>query len=712
MLVLSWRMGVAQGGALTLEDAILRARSSFSPENIDQLKWIPNTDRFSYVKEIDDEEVLLSGTADGKDRKVLLTLPEVNEALKAIDIEERTSFPRYQYFDATHFQFLHKNHILTFDLESKEATDAGNYQASASNLDLNKQQKLAYTVDQNLFVSLPGESDRAVTNEENEQIRNGEATHRFEFGILKGTFWSPNGDQLAFYRADETMVTRYPLLQLSKQPAGHEEIAYPFAGEASHHATLGVYKLASKETIFLETGGDPEHYLTNVTWSPDGKAIYIQELNRDQNELLLTRYNASTGKREATLFTEKHDKYIQPIHGITFLPGKSEEFIFQSQRDGFNHLYHYKSDGTLLRQLTSGEFEVTELLGFDPKGKEVYFVGTTNTGIGRHMMRVPLKKGDVYVYNSDLQGTHRVSLTEDAKYFIDIYSSVSVPRRISIRSTKDGSEVQQLLDAADPFKDKEVGEIKLGKLKAADGKTDLWYRMVTPSDFDPAKKYPVLVYVYNGPGVQIIDDDWQAGAPMWMHVAAAEGMVVFSVDGRGSANRGRAFEQAIFRDLGTVEIADQLEGVKYLKSLPFVDGDRLAIHGWSYGGFMTTALMTRAPGTFKVGVGGGPVIDWSLYEVMYTERYMDTPQDNPEGYKRANLMNYVDKLEGKLLLIHGTSDDVVVWQHSLAYLEKCVDAGMQVDYFVYPNHPHNVRGKDRVHLMRKVLDYVQDNLGE
>ena len=712
VMAMACLLGVAQLKPITLEDAILRTRTTLAPENMDQLKWIPGTDQFSYVKEIDGEPALFSGNAEGKSRKALATLEEVNTALEAIDIGARKRFPRYQYMDASHFRFLHSNQVIIFDLNSKTAEAVTSYQQGARNPDLNKQQQMAYTIGQNMFVSLPGEPDRAVTDEESEYIRNGEATHRFEFGIVQGTFWSPKGDKLAFYRADETMVTLYPLLKLSQQPAGYEVIPYPFAGEKSHHATLGVYDATTGKTIFLQTGGDPEHYLTNITWSPDGKDIYIQELNRDQNEMSLNRYDAATGLREATLFTDKHDKYVHPTHGLTFLPGKNDEFIFQSQRDGYNHLYHYKTDGTLLNQVTKGEFEVTQLHGFDGKGKEVYFTGTTNTGIGRHLMRASLKKGELYTYNPELEGNHRVSVTDDCKYFIDVYSSHKVPRQISIRSTKDGSQVQLLLDADNPLKDYAVGNMTLKKIKAADGKTDLWTRMVTPPDFDPNKKYPALVYVYNGPGVQIIEDRWGAGAPMWMHVAASEGLVVFSVDGRGSANRGLDFEQAIFRDLGTVEIQDQLEGVKYLKSLPYIDGDRLGVHGWSYGGFMTTALMTREPGTFKVGVAGGPVIDWSLYEVMYTERYMDTPQDNPEGFKRSNLMQYAKDLEGKLLLIHGTSDDIVVWQHSLAYIEECVDVGTQIDYFVYPNHPHNVRGKDRIHLIRKVLDYIQDHNGK
>ena len=264
-------------------------------------------------------------------------------------------------------------------------------------------------------------------------------------------------------------------------------------------------------------------------------------------------------------------------------------------------------------------------------------------------------------------------------------------------------------EAENPLADYALAEVKISSLKADDG-SDLYYRMYKPHDFDSTQKYPVIVYVYGGPGVQLIRNTWLASGNLWFHLMAQKGFIVFTLDNRGTPGRGRAFEQHTFRDLGTIEMQDQLLGVDYLKGLPYVDAERMGVHGWSYGGFMTGTLMTRAPGIFKVGVAGGPVISWDMYEVMYTERYMDTPDKNPEGYKNSDLRNYVKDLEGRLLLIHGTSDDIVVWQHSMSYLKKAIDENVQVDYFVYPGHGHNVLGKDRVHLMEKVTRYFLDFL--
>ena len=272
-----------------------------------------------------------------------------------------------------------------------------------------------------------------------------------------------------------------------------------------------------------------------------------------------------------------------------------------------------------------------------------------------------------------------------------------------------GKVTQTLLKAENPYKDYKVGELTLFQLKAEDG-TPLNARLIKPVDFDPKKKYPAIVYLYGGSHAQLVSDSWRGGADRWMEMMAQKGYVVFTMDNRGSAHRGIKFEQATHRQLGTAELSDQLKGVDYLKSQPWVDAARMGIYGWSFGGFMTTSMMLKQPDIFKAAVAGGPVMDWRLYEVMYAERYMDTPEENPEGFESANLLSKVKNLKGRLLLIHGTVDDVVVWQHSLSFLKKAVDEGVLVDYFVYPGHPHNVRGKDRVHLMRKITQYFEDHL--
>jgi dipeptidyl-peptidase-4 len=473
-----------------------------------------------------------------------------------------------------------------------------------------------------------------VSTEKNQDIRHGEAAHRFEFGITKGTFWSPKGDQLAFYRIDESMVFNYPLFDLKNHPATPEVIKYPAAGAKSHHATLGIYNTATGKTTYLQTTGDPEHYLTNITWSPDQKSIYVAELNRDQNQMALNRYNAETGAFEKTLFEEKDEKYVEPKHGPQFIPGRPDEFLWQSQRSGFNHIYIYKTDGSLVGQLTkSDQFLVTDVLGFDAKTTQLYVTVTGNHGMDRLPMAWDLKKMTGAALATE-SGVHTCTLSPSGAHLLDVYSSVDVPNRTTVRETKKGTVVQELLNAPNPFKDYAVSKPQLFTIKAADGVTDLSCRLYAPVDFNEDAVYPVLVYVYNGPGVQLITNTWNAGGALWMQYAAQKGYYVFTVDGRGSANRGKAFEQAIFRDLGTVEVADQLAGVAHLKTLPNVDKKRMVVHGWSYGGFMTCNLMLRAPGTFNAGVAGGPVVDWSLYEVMYTERYMDTPETNKAGYDK------------------------------------------------------------------------------
>lgn len=696
----------AQDKPLTIEDAVLRQFTTYAPTDVKQLNWVPGSESFSYVKTIDEEVLLLGGDADDKKRKIFARLDELNEALKAIGAKERKRFPPHRWTSGSTLRFRIGTEFFLYDIQTKKAARVNSYDKDAENIDLNLQHGVAYTKGQNLYVSLPDADDVAVTEEKNQNIRHGEAAHRFEFGINKGTFWSPKGDLLAFYRMDESMVTDYPVFNLRKMPTTHEIYKYPFAGAPSHHVTLGVYNTKSKKTVYMKTGGDPEHYLTNITWSPDGKHIYIAELNRDQNAMKLNRYDAATGDLVNTVFKESNPQYVEPKHGPVFLPDSNDEFLWLSQRDGYNHFYRYKTDGTLLGQVTKGNWIVTNFLQFGPKAKYMYFIRTANNGVERHLASVKLKTGEVTVLTKG-HGSHSVKVHPDGKFFIDSYSSSEVPRIVRICNMK-GEEVQNLHTAEHPMPDHKLGQLKLFTIKAADDKTDLWCRMITPPDFDESKRYPAIVYVYNGPGVQLIRDTWRGAAPLWMYYAAQEGFVVFTVDGRGSANRGAEFEQAIFRKLSEVEIADQMKGVEYLKQQPWIDGNRMTVHGWSYGGYMTCHLMLRQPGTFVAGVAGGPVIDWRMYEVMYTERYMDTPKTNSKGYKDASVLSYVDQLQGKLMLIHGTNDDVVVWQHSLEFLEKAVDENVQVDYFVYPNHHHNVRGKDRVHLITKMMNYLKD----
>ena len=708
LLLSAWLYGqplAAQNKMLTMEDAHLNR--ALVPANLKQLSWIPNSDDYAFLKTDDKKDKLVRGTAGKKKVDDILKLDDFSDAMQKAGAEKQNNFPQIQWRDKNNFVVTVKGKLYNFDVKKKEASLVTSIADEAENGELDPtKQKIAYTKANNLYISQKGAPDVAVTQETMLAIVNGQTYHRSEFGITKGTFWSPSGNALAFARMDQTMVNDYPILDVSTVPATTKNIKYPMAGGKSHTVTIGVYNLNSKQTVFLKTGEPKEQYLTNVTWSPDEKSIYIAVLNREQNHMKLNQYDAVSGNFVKTLFEEKNEKYVEPEHGLYFLPKDSGKFLWLSERDGWNHLYLYDVNGNLIRQVTKGNWMVTDVLGFD-KGGRVIYSSTAESPLERHFYAANVNSGAIERISQG-SGTHSATLSGNGNFIIDNYSSSIVPRTIRIIGT-DAKVKNTLLVAENPLKEYALGETKIFPIKSEDG-TDLYCRMITPPNFDKNKKYPAVVYIYGGPHAQLITESWLGGSNLWMQLMAQKGYVVFTVDTRGSAGRGFAFESAVHRQLGTLEMQDVIAGTNYLKSQPFVDANRVGIHGWSFGGFMTTSLMTRTPDVFKVGVAGGPVIDWNLYEVMYTERYMDTPQENPEGYAKNSLYQYIPNLKGKLLMIHGTVDDVVVWQHSLSYIKKAVDANKQLDYFVYPGHPHNVLGKDRVHLMNKVTQYFDDFL--
>ncbi|MBL7775695.1 MAG: DPP IV N-terminal domain-containing protein, partial [Saprospiraceae bacterium] len=581
---------------------------------------------------------------------------------------------------------------------------------SANHLDIHeKTQFAAYTRDGGLWVSIGGK-ELGVAQSEGPGIVYGEAVHRQEFGIQKGTFWSSTGRYLAFYRMDESMVTEYPIYVLDSMPAQVRQIRYPYAGATSHQVTVGIFDTQSGKKWYLDTGLPAEQYLTNISWTPDDRYVLVAVLNRDQNHLWLRQYDASSGALVRTLFEETSPVWVEPEHPAEFVPGKNDQFVWQSERAGFNHLYLYNLNGQLIRPLSQGNFPVTQFYGFSQNGDRCFYQTADESGLNRHLWATDLATGTC-TRLSEEAGIHSGLFSPDGNWAIDQYSAANTPRNLYIFPVKKPASRTTLFSATNPLADYALGETRLLTIPSGGG-FPLNARMILPPGFDAAKKYPVLVYVYNGPHVQLVTNTWLAGANLWMHRMAQQGCIVFTLDGRGSDHRGFAFESAIFRHAGTAEVADQLAGVAYLKSQRFVDSTRLGVFGWSYGGFMATSLLTRpeAAGVFRCGVAGGPVIDWRMYEIMYTERYMDTPQDNPEGYENSSLFRYIDNLSGRLLMIHGSSDDVVLWQHSLRYIRDCVRKGKPIEYFVYPEHEHNVRGRDRVHLYEKLDRFFQENL--
>jgi dipeptidyl-peptidase-4 len=690
----------AQLKKISLEDAILQQNRKFGTDKLTGFQWIPNSSNYSYYT--DSWTKMMSANVAKKEVTELVKLSDINSALGT----KLKNFFGIQWMDTTTLLISETGKFYSYNINSKTGKLLQEIPETAENHTFDDAKiNIAFTETNNLYLINKNKEKIAVTNNSDKNIVSGQTISRNEFGINGGIFWSPKSSYLAFYQKDETDVADYPLLDINETPGKLVATKYPMIGQKSEKPKVGIYSLTTGELFFITPKSNADDYVTNLAFTPDEKFIVIAELNRGQNDMNLNLYETASGKFLRTLLNEKNPKWVEPEHPAFFPNNKSNNFVWISEKDGFNNLYYYSIDGKLIKQLTTNKFPTREILGTNTTGTEIYFKATGEKGINMLAYKVDLKGKQTLITKDE--GVHNVVISTDGNWFFDEYSNHSTPSK-SLLYDKN-LKVTTLLESKNKYDGYEMGTSEIKTIKAADGTTDLYTRLIKPSNFDANKKYPVLVYVYGGPHAQMITNSYLDGANLWMYWMAEQGYLVFTVDNRGSDNRGFAFESVIHAQLGNNEIDDQMKGVEYLKSLPYVDGNRLAVHGWSFGGFMTTSLMTRKPDTFKVGVAGGPVIDWKWYEIMYGERYMDTPAENQKGFDQANVTNYVKDLKGKLLLIHGTNDDVVVEQHNLALVKKCVELGKQIDYFPYPMHKHNVIGKDRVHLMTKVLNYVIDN---
>lgn len=733
----------------TLNDVIPGGDNYFNlvPKSMPGLQWwgdiCVRTD-IENIKKID--------TKSGKE-SILVTLEEVNEALKngempykltghikplrtlmaaSLPWGDRNVITFTQYDDRTPGQ----KYMIWYDFSKKKIVNLFNLQGEGpTNFDFCKENGyMAYTIGNDLYVAHEGDFSSMVNpkvtgNQQQEKdVVYGQAVHRNEFGIMKGTFWSPKGTYLAFYRMDQSMVTDYPQVNTTARIAELVPDKYPMAGMTSHKVTVGIYNVKDGKTIYLQAGDPTDRYFTNISWGPDEKSVFVIELNRDQNHAQLVQYDAVSGQKIGVLYEEKHARYVEPQHPLIFLPWDDSQFIYQTQRDGFNHLYLMDTKTKLKGEwktgkdsedqyceylktipLTEGNWLVQDVLGFNASRKEIIIASTEISPLQTNIFSLNVKNGKRTLIGME-DGTHQAKLSASGTYLIDYFTSNNVPREISILPTT-GKKGTTLFTATDPLKENyNLPEITVGTIKAADGKTDLYYRLIKPVNFDPNKKYPAIIYVYGGPHAQMIHNTRFYDARGWDLYMAQQGYVMLTVDNRGSDNRGIKFENCTFRHLGTEEMKDQVQGVKFLQSLPYVDADKIGVHGWSFGGFMTTNLMLTYPDIFKVGVAGGPVIDWQFYEVMYGERYMDTPQANPEGYKESNLRLKAGNLKGRLEVIIGGMDPTCVPQHSISFLRACIDAGTHPDFFIYPEDGHNMMGRDRVHLHEHITRYFLDHL--
>lgn len=697
---------------------LLISLSGFSFAQGKMIKIEDVQNRKYYIKEIYDVQFMgksdsYSYTKDGKSLWIGSLKQEPKESLSLEDISPKPSvFMGIKYISDNEFVYsTESNEKYVYNLKTKSTKKLYSIEKEWGFVEVSENNNIAFKQDDNLYVKIDSRI-KQITNDGSRDIVYGEAVHRNEFGIEKGLFWSKDGQKLAFYRMDQSMVADYPLVNTQERIAKHTPIKYPMAGEKSHEVLVGVYDVNTEKTIYLKTrenesSPEREMYLTNISFSPDGKIVYVAKLNRLQNHLWFESYDANTGNKLITLFEETAIKYVEPESPMVFIPN-SNQFLWLSERDGFNHIYLYDNYGNLIKQPTKGDWMVTSIEGFNDKADEVFFYATKDSPIEKNFYGVSLNNGKITRYSHG-SGTHNVAFNSKGTLFIDTYTNYNDTPSKSQLLDKKGKVIRVLNESEDAWKDLEKPIIEISTLKANDG-TDLYYRMIKPKNFDPNKKYPVLVYVYGGPHAQLVTNSWLGGANNFFMFLAQQGFIVWTLDNRGSANRGYAFESAIWHNCGDIEVKDQMVGVNYLKTLPYVDSERIGVDGWSYGGFMTISLMLKQPNIFKAASAGGPVIDWKWYEVMYGERYMGTPQDNPKGYENASLINHIDSLNGKLLIIQGYQDNTVVPQHCIEFLRNAVKKDKLVDFFLYPDHEHNVRGKDRIHLYKKIYQFHKDNL--
>lgn len=689
---------VAQQKHLTIESAVLGYSKGLYPQSVQQLQWVEGSDVYFYAE----NNTFFFKNPDGS----LVRQLSLNDLKSVYPSMTRMPYPEKVTSNGMLFQ-TEKGYTF-FDYINKKEVSLIGFDENAENQDYClKTNKLAYTIKNNLFVADANNPKMIVTDFQDKNIVSGQSIHRNEFGISKGTFWSPNGTYLAFYQKDETNVSDYYLENITTYPSTPKIIKYPMAGQGSEKAKIGIYNTQNQKVSYLNIDTNDEHYLTNLAWSPDEKFILLAEINRGQNHYSLNVYDVTTGNIVRTILEESNSKWVEPEFPALFMPKSNTTFFWMSEKDGFMNVYQYDLVSNLAKQITNFKFVVTQILGFDLKNENIFVEATGSDPKGSKVFKVNLKKGNVIEITKE-NGTHYTQLSTNSNYLIDVFTNLTTPNQTSILETKSFKK-NVVQTASNPLKDHQLGTTEFIKLKAEDGQ-DLESVIVKPANFDPTKKYPVLIYVYGGPHAQLVTDTWLGGTGLWMQYMAAEkDYIVFTLDNRGSSNRGFAFESVLHRQQGKAPMADQMVGVEFLKSLPYVDANRIAVNGWSYGGFMTISLLLNHPDTFTTGVAGGPVTDWKYYEVMYGERYMDTPQENPEGYEATKLHNKITNLKSDLLIIHGSVDDTVVPQHSLTLLKEAVEKGVQLDFFTYPMHPHNVRGKDRVHLQTKMINYILEH---
>ncbi|WP_216690990.1 S9 family peptidase [Hymenobacter siberiensis] len=709
---------------LTLED--IWAKPTFRSASVPGFNWM-NDGR--YYSALDNGSLVQYEVTTGKAVQTLVTAAELElggAALKVDGYSFNANEQKILFTTGTEpiYRRSARASYYVFDRGSKKLTplSAGGKQGYATFSPDGR--RVAFTRDNNVYVTdLATMQETAVTtNGLKNNIINGSAdwVYEEEFGFAQGFFWSPDSRQLAFYTFDESQVPEYDMQEWGGLYPKEYRFKYPKAGEKNSVVLVSSYDVASARTTKLDVGPVADQYIPRVQWTRVPNTLSIQRLNRLQNKLEILHGDATTGKTKVVL-TDTNPAYVEINDDLNYLEG-GKQFLFTSEKDGYQHLYLHDMDGKPVRQLTKGNWEISAINGFDAKTGFVYYTSTEGSALQRHLYRVNLSGNGKERISENGPGTDVVNMSPDTKYFLNVHSAAGVPAMTSLREGGTGKLVKTLEDNAklkQTLTQYDLGKLEFITFKTTEGvELNAW--MMKPSNFDPAKKYPVLMHVYGGPSfgsgsTQTVLDNTGGGTALtnylWHQLLAEKGYIVVSVENRGTSGRGSAFRKATYANLGKLETIDQGEGAKYLATLPYVDKSRIGIWGWSYGGYMTSLAMTKNADLFKMGIAVAPVTNWRYYDTVYTERYLKTPQENPGGYDDNSPVQFAQNMRGKFLLVHGTGDDNVHFQNSIAFVDALIKANKDYQTLYYPNRNHGISGGNtRLHLYRQMTNFVLQNL--
>ncbi len=602
--------------------------------------------------------------------------------------------------------------FYVFDTENNKLTKVSDNKIQEASFSPDNT-KVAYVYDNNIFIKdlATGKETQVTSDGEINSVINGitDWVYEEEFSFVKAFAWNPTGDKIAFLRFDEADVPEFSMDIFGKDLyPQQQEFKYPKAGESNSKVSLHMYDVPSENSEEIELGDYSDFYIPRIKWTNDPMLLSVQVLNRHQNNLDLIFVNAEDNSAEVVL-NETDKAYIDITDNLTFLDDNS--FIWTSEKDGWNHIYHYSEEGKLKDQVTSGDWEVTNYYGYDPKAKKIFYQSTENGSVNRDVYSIKLN-GKSKQRLTDKTGTNNADFSADFTYFINSFSNTETPTIYTLRDSKNGKVVREIQNNEELLK-KELpynfSPKELSTIEVNGNDLNMW--MIKPSDFDESKRYPLLMFQYSGPGSQSVSNSYFGTNDYWYQLLANKGYIIACVDGRGTGFKGADFKKVTYKELGKYEVEDQIAAAQKLGEREYIDADRMGIWGWSYGGFMSSNAILKGNDTFSMAIAVAPVTSWRFYDSVYTERYMQTPQENASGYDENSPLNHVEKLKGDYLLIHGGGDDNVHLQNTMRMVEELVQANKQFRWAIYPDRNHGIYGGNtRLHLYTMMTNFILEKL--